>query len=217
MVVRVLNKNGDAHYERTYSMTVVAKSTSIDRTKGDHIFSSVPLDSFPPKVAIIESPSSGIKLMPRVIDEHDEKVDGRHHYKYGWYYDIDPPLAKSGQTLKFGYSVTVPDCEAKAFTEEGSLFFMVSDAAYTKTECTLLSPENYIIEIVEAFIEEPDATQVELNDGVGPVLSDNSQVLTWNIDYRPSAKFIVKYRLKKSPTSLNKPIQPTPKNGAADG
>ncbi|MEW8626781.1 MAG: hypothetical protein AB2551_13580 [Candidatus Thiodiazotropha sp.] len=208
LVARVLNNKGDVRYERTYSMTVVSKESSIDRTKRDYLFSGVSLDSFPPEVTIVESPSSDLKLIPRVIDERDEKIDGRHHYKYGWYYDIDPPLSKSGQILKFGYSLTIPECEANAFTEDGALFFMMSDAAYTKTECTLISPENYIIEILDQFIEEPDATKVTVDEGEGPVLSDNAQVLTWRIGYRPSAKFVVKYRLKKSPTSPNNPMQP---------
>ena len=217
MVVRVLNSKGDAQYERTYSMAVVAKSISIDRTKGDHIFSSVQLEKFPPEVVIMESQVANLKLTTRIIDEHDEIVDGRQHYKYGWYYDIDPPLARSGQSIKYGYSITIPECEAGAFTEDGSLFFLMSDAAYMETECTLLSPENYIIEIIESFIEEPDATKIQISDGEKPVLSDNAQVLTWKISYRPSAKFIVKYKLRESLTSPNKPIQPTPKSGAADG
>ena len=176
-------------------MRLVGQGGGVKYTKNDVIFSENEILGEPPAAKINGSNVPGIELIPREIDAPKSNVGGRSHFQLKWRYEICPPLRNPGEFLNYSYSVPIPKEEAPAFTNNGSIFFFESEAAYTSVECLLIAPESHRIETIDYFVQEPDNSRIKITGAVAPKLSKNSQILSWQLGYRPCAKYIVKYRL----------------------
>lgn len=193
--VRVQNAKGDLLYERFFRVAVLRDGAVEYKTKQDLVGAEVPIPDFPPKATILSSRPAGVVLAPRDVATVQTMRGGHPHFDYRWAYSITPALRKKGDFIEYSYASLIPKCEAKAFTEAGSLFFFLHESIPLDVEYSLIAPPRYRIHIVEAWIEDPDKTRIDLPDDDRPELSKGDQVMTWYPSYRKAHAYLCRYRL----------------------
>ena len=190
--VRILNLEGDLHYER-YFYLELKKDKLLKETRKDLVSSEFQIEDFPPKAKLLSSIPRNTTLTPSSISKVESIRGGRKHYDYFWRYTISPPLKKKDDFIEYGYSSIIPKCEPKAFTPEGALFFFYHQAVPLDIKYSLLAPPNYCINIIDYWIEDIDGRKKTLNKTEAPFLDDSGQLLSWLPKYRKGHCFICKY------------------------
>lgn len=193
--IEILNVDGDIDWERTHTIKMIKSGTSLNTTKSDCLLLTEKSDKAPPVAHVTKSSIVNRKLSPINIEMPDQMINGINHHNLSWRYVIDPPLGNLNDEVSYKYDMAIPKVEKRAFTDQGSEFFFISDATFTEYECTLISPKGYKIEILDSFIEEPGNIKKELSSELEPKLRANCKILNWNPPYRPNSTYITKYRL----------------------
>ncbi len=85
--VRILNLEGDLHYER-YFYLELKKDKLLKETRKDLVSSEFPIGDFPPKAKILSSIPRNATLTPSTISKVESTRGGRKHYDYFWRYSI---------------------------------------------------------------------------------------------------------------------------------
>jgi hypothetical protein len=208
--VRITNTRGDLHYERYFLVKLVKNGFEIRRTRKDMVSSEAFISNFPPTAKVISSVPRGISLKPVEIAFEKPVRGGRKHFDHFWKYEISPPLSKKGDFVEYGYSALIPECEPKAFSDEGAFFFFHHEALPLDIKYTLIAPEGYVINIIDNWLEDSDGRRIELSGADRPVVEQSGQMLTWQPYYRKRASFICRYKLTlasvnwvKSPASAS--------------
>ena len=165
------------------------------RTKQDLIGAEVPVPDFPPQATVLSSRPAEVTLSPRDVATTQTTRGGHPHYDYRWAYSISPALRNRGDFVEYSYASLIPKCEAKAFTEAGSLFFFLHESIPLDVEYSLIAPPRHRIHIVEAWIEDSDKARVDLPDADRPSLTIGEQVMTWHPSYRKGHAYLCRYRL----------------------
>lgn len=189
------NTKGDLLYERFFRVAVLRNGAVEYRTKQDLVSAEVPIPDFPPKATILSSRPAGVVLAPRDVATMQTKRGGHPHFDYRWAYSITPALRNRGDFVEYSYASLIPRCEAKAFTDAGSLFFFLHESIPLDVEYSLIAPPRYKIHIVEAWIEDPDKVRIDLPDTDRPELAMGDQVMTWHPSYRKGHAYLCRYRL----------------------
>lgn len=193
--VRVLNSEGDLLYERYYNVVLLKDGVTVRKTKQDLVGSEIPIETFPPEVALNSSKPRNIQLAPTDVTFLRTTRGGRPHFDYRWSYEIVPPLRNKGDFVDYSYSAIIPKCEVKAFSEAGSLFFFHHESLPLEVHYSLIAPPKFKIVILESWAEDPDGVRAELPMGDLPQLDKSEQILIWRPSYRKRMCFICKYRL----------------------
>jgi hypothetical protein len=192
--VRILNQDGDLHYER-YFYLELKKDKIFTETRKDLVSSEFLIDNFPPTAKVISSIPRNVSLTPSYTSIVESIRGGRKHYDYLWRYKLTPALKKKNDFIEYGYSAIIPKCEPKAFTKEGALFFFYHQSIPLDIKYSLLAPPSYCINIIDYWIEEKSGRKEKLNKSEAPFLDDSGQLLSWLPKYRKEYCFICKYNL----------------------
>lgn len=202
--VRILNSDGDLHYER-YFYLELNKDIELKETRKDMMGNEVPITDFPPTAKVISSIPRGLSLAASDVVKYESIRGGRKHYDYAWRYQLNPPLKRKRDFIEYGYSAIIPKGEPKAFSSEGALFFFYHHAIPLDIKYSLIAPPGYCINILDYWIEDYDGRKEILAKSEAPILDDSGQLLSWLPTYKNGYCFICRYNLIAASVNWAKP------------
>lgn len=200
LVVRIMNSEGDISYERRVRYELIKDGIVVPKTKNDLIGAEEPISGIPPTPVVLASSVSGVTLQLAESATDEINRGGRKHYDCWWRYRITPALQKKGDFIEYEYSADMPKCEAKAFSEEGALFFFVHEVNLMSVDCTLISPPDYRFELMEYFIEQSGRKVNNILEEEKPRIESNGHSLRWTPAYRKGASYVCRYKLVQNTT-----------------
>jgi hypothetical protein len=199
--VEILNEQGDLHYERYFFYELIKDGVTINKTRKDLVSSEVKINNFPPSANVISSIPNNISLKPCEVYSDTAIRSERKHYDYYWRYKINPALRNKDDCLEYGYSAKIAECEPKAFSDKGALFFFHHEALPLDVHYSLTAPRGYSIKIMDSWIEDNSGRKHEISGSNSPNINESGQILSWHPTYRKQATFICKYKMV--PASVN--------------
>lgn len=193
LVVRILNTEGDASYERKFRYDMV-KNTTIRRTKRDLIGSEVKLNGMPPPARVLGCSNQNMTLTPKEVCADEIIRSGRKHFDYRWYYELSPPLSGKGKFIEYEYESNAPGSEKSAFSEEGGIFFFHHEVILMEMRCVLISPPTHRIQIIDFRVTDSDGNSVNVPSNERPATEANGHMLSWRPAY-VKATSVCRYKL----------------------
>ena len=203
--VRIMNTQGDLHYERYFYVELIKDGVVISKTRKDLVSSEIEIENFPPPAVVKSSIPRNVKLHPCEVYYANTVRGGRQHRDHYWRYEIVPPLRRKGDFIEYGYSSVVPKCEPKVFTDSGALFFFHHEALPLDIRYSLMAPPGYCVEIMDSWTEDYEGRRQEIRPSEAPVVDESGQMLTWQPAYRKRTAFICRYRLISASVNWIKP------------
>ncbi len=195
LVVRIMNSEGDISYERRVRYELIKDGIVVSKTKNDLIGTEEPIVGGPPTPVVLASSVNGVtlQLAESATDESDR--GGRKHYDCWWRYRITPAMRNKGDFIEYEYSAALAKCEAKAFSEEGALFFFVHEVNLMSVDCTLISPPDFRFDLMEYYVEKGGRKVNNILEEEKPKIESNGHSLRWTPAYRKGASYVCRYKL----------------------
>lgn len=200
IVIRVINDAGDLAIRKTYKMQLVTDATTVQHTRDETLYSLLPVADMPPEANVISTGRSERKLVPRasyhsLVSNESETVLS----KYGWSYDIRPPLAGRDDHVEFSLHLAVPGGLREAFTADGDEYFWERTSYDTTTDVFIVSPSGHELEIMDSWIIEFDGRRVQPPAEQRPRMTTGSTAFEWHLAPLSGARYACRLRFRRQP------------------
>ncbi len=200
VVVRIINKKGDASMYRRSRIELVKDGIPIHKTTKSFIGSKNEIPGLPPMANIVEASNVSQAILSTGLQSLDPaSADaGDIAFAYEWQYKLDPPLEGKGNYVEYEHTVLAPGAEAGAFSKEGSEINFSHTAVSSSVDCTLISCDDHRIEVLEYFYQDSLGNKSEMGAGEVPVLNAGGHTMSWKPTFRKGGLFVCRYRVSST-------------------